>query len=155
MEQTSKADEQSILDNLESSLTGLSQSLLEVGVAASEVPASEDGNADGQSSGVPRKLTASRQHRQIEAIHRDAGTVGGDRVGWGALIAYTLSHSLSHVDQGKNPNLYTKDFVEQVAGENMFMNGKLHSMKTYQDMLATALSENFSELAPEIDKRRV
>ena len=52
MEQTSKADEQSILDNLESSLTSLSQSLLELGVAASEVPGSEDGNADGQSSGV-------------------------------------------------------------------------------------------------------
>lgn len=52
MEDKNKANEQSILDNLESSLSGLSQSLLELGVAASEVPTTEQADGEGQSSGV-------------------------------------------------------------------------------------------------------
>ena len=31
--------------------------------------------------------------------------------------------SLSSVDAGKNPHTYTRDFVERVAGENMYTNG--------------------------------
>ena len=60
----------------------------------------------------------------------------------------------SYVDQGKNPSLYTREFTEQVALENMYMNGKLTSMKTYEDMLATAISENFPELSSDIEQKR-
>ena len=31
----------------------------------------------------------------------------------------------SLVDQGKNPHLHTKNFIERLAGENMYTNGIL------------------------------
>lgn len=43
-----------------------------------------------------------------------------------SLIAVILFDSF--VDQGKNPHLYTKDFIERVAGENMYTNGILSAV---------------------------
>ena len=70
------------------------------------------------------------------------------------MLSFLSNVFYSYVDQGKNPNLYTKEFTEQVALENMYMNGKLTSMKTYEDMLATAISENFPELSSDIEQKR-
>lgn len=70
------------------------------------------------------------------------------------VLSFLSNVFYSYVDQGKNPNLYTKEFTEQVALENMYMNGKLTSMKTYEDMLATAISENFPELSSDIEQKR-
>lgn len=48
-----KPEEEAILNNIETSLTGLSQSLLELGVAASEVPPAEESESkEGESSRV-------------------------------------------------------------------------------------------------------
>lgn len=40
----------------------------------------------------------------------------------------------SYVDQGKNPHMYTKEFIERVAGENMYTNGILSAVtvRNYQ-----------------------
>lgn len=34
----------------------------------------------------------------------------------------------SYVDQGKNPHTYTREFIERVAGENMYTNGILSAV---------------------------
>ena len=70
------------------------------------------------------------------------------------MLSFLSNVFYSYVDQGKNPSLYTREFTEQVALENMYMNGKLTSMKTYEDMLATAISENFPELSSDIEQKR-
>ena len=70
------------------------------------------------------------------------------------VLSFLSNVFYSYVDQGKNPSLYTREFTEQVALENMYMNGKLTSMKTYEDMLATAISENFPELSSDIEQKR-
>ncbi|KAF9586175.1 Mediator of RNA polymerase II transcription subunit 10 [Lunasporangiospora selenospora] len=36
---------------------------------------------------------------------------------------------LGYIEDGKNPDLFTKSFVECVAGENQFTNGKISAMK--------------------------
>lgn len=35
----------------------------------------------------------------------------------------------SYIEDGKNPDLFSKTFVEAVAGENQFTNGKVTAMK--------------------------
>ncbi|EOQ99049.1 hypothetical protein E3P92_01804 [Wallemia ichthyophaga] len=154
-----RQQEEKVLDGLERRLTGLSQSLLELGVAASQVNGAEndtdththahagadaDANTDTStpsptSTVVSEKVQQSMHHlAHIDTLRRHTTT----RVPLEAI---------DHVDQGKNPNLYTKEYIEQVAGENMFMNGKLSTIKTYHDMLAVALSENFTELSQVVE----
>jgi len=40
-----------------------------------------------------------------------------------------LSSLNSFIEDGKNPDLFTKSFIECVAGENQFTNGKITAMK--------------------------
>lgn len=49
---------------------------------------------------------------------------GAERSGAGELTR-VISPTASLVDQGKNPHLHTKNFVERLAGENMYTNGIL------------------------------
>ncbi|KAF9374168.1 Mediator of RNA polymerase II transcription subunit 10 [Podila verticillata] len=52
---------------------------------------------------------------------------------------------LSFIEDGKNPDLFTKSFIECVAGENQFTNGKITAMKSFE----SSLSQNLGALFPE------
>lgn len=43
------------------------------------------------------------------------------------MSTYPLLNSF--IEDGKNPDLFTKSFIECVAGENQFTNGKITAMK--------------------------
>ncbi|TIB67967.1 hypothetical protein E3Q08_04007 [Wallemia mellicola] len=140
-----KPEEEAILNNIETSLTGLSQSLLELGVAASEVPQAEESESkEGESS----RVVSDKVQESLGFLTKLNDLKGNTEL-------RVPLEAIDQVDQGKNPGVYTKDFIEQVAGENMFMNGKLNAVKTYQDILATGIMENFTELVQEVEKRRI
>ncbi|KAG0032056.1 hypothetical protein BGZ81_011733 [Podila clonocystis] len=52
---------------------------------------------------------------------------------------------LSFIEDGKNPDLFTKSFIECVAGENQFTNGKITAMKSFESSLAENLGAAFPE----------
>ncbi|KAF9388438.1 Mediator of RNA polymerase II transcription subunit 10 [Podila verticillata] len=52
---------------------------------------------------------------------------------------------LSFIEDGKNPDLFTKSFIECVAGENQFTNGKITAMKSFE----SSLSQNLGAVFPE------
>ncbi|KAG0299440.1 Mediator of RNA polymerase II transcription subunit 10 [Linnemannia gamsii] len=55
---------------------------------------------------------------------------------------------LSYIEDGKNPDLFSKTFVEAVAGENQFTNGKVTAMKASVSFEA-ALAQNLGDAFPE------
>ncbi|GJJ72363.1 mediator of RNA polymerase II transcription subunit 10 [Entomortierella parvispora] len=52
---------------------------------------------------------------------------------------------LGFIEDGRNPDHFTKSFIESVAGENQFTNGKITAMKTFED----ALTQNLGNIFPE------
>ncbi|KAF8933736.1 Mediator of RNA polymerase II transcription subunit 10 [Dissophora ornata] len=66
---------------------------------------------------------------------------------------------LSYIEDGKNPDLFSKSFVEAVAGENQFTNGKITALKasawsrkgisSYELSFEAALTQNLGSAFPE------
>lgn len=56
-----------------------------------------------------------------------------------------------YIDQGKNPQLYTKDFMEKALAENEAVKGKIDSYRRFKTLLLVELSKVF---APEMAKYR-
>ncbi|KAG0204517.1 Mediator of RNA polymerase II transcription subunit 10 [Mortierella sp. GBA30] len=61
---------------------------------------------------------------------------------------------LSYIEDGKNPDLFSKTFVEAVAGENQFTNGKITALKasggsTIYISFEAALTQNLGSTFPE------
>ncbi|KAF9085965.1 Mediator of RNA polymerase II transcription subunit 10 [Mortierella sp. GBA35] len=64
---------------------------------------------------------------------------------------------LSYIEDGKNPDLFSKTFVEAVAGENQFTNGKITAMKASLSdatlfllvSFEAALAQNLGDAFPE------
>ncbi|KAG0047788.1 Mediator of RNA polymerase II transcription subunit 10 [Gryganskiella cystojenkinii] len=52
---------------------------------------------------------------------------------------------LGFIEDGRNPDQFTKSFIESVAGENQFTNGKITAMKTFEE----ALTQNLGNIFPD------
>ncbi|KAF9919671.1 Mediator of RNA polymerase II transcription subunit 10 [Linnemannia zychae] len=59
---------------------------------------------------------------------------------------------LSYIEDGKNPDSFSKTFVEAVAGENQFTNGKITAMKSFEAALTQNLGNTFPEDMAEYSK---
>ncbi|KAM0562093.1 hypothetical protein ACHAPJ_002537 [Fusarium lateritium] len=53
---------------------------------------------------------------------------------------------LEYVEHGRNPDIYTREFVELVRRGNQLMRGKLNAFGTFRDVLA----ENITSAMPEL-----
>ncbi|KAK4057923.1 hypothetical protein OIO90_001142 [Microbotryomycetes sp. JL221] len=132
---------------LESTLEMLLQSLLEIGICASDVqPSALETADDGVASGFPggligRKVSQTLDHLAELYANKDAV----------ADVNIPLD-VISYVDQGKNPHAYTREMIERVSGENMYTNGILSA--DYRDILTTQMTEAFPELAPLVKERQ-
>ncbi|KAG8739538.1 hypothetical protein FRC11_000662 [Ceratobasidium sp. 423] len=54
------------------------------------------------------------------------------------------------IDQNKNPNNITKNRIDDTAAENQWINGRLHAIESYRNMLGEALYEHFPALQPHL-----
>ncbi|XP_011675314.1 mediator of RNA polymerase II transcription subunit 10-like [Lytechinus pictus] len=54
-----------------------------------------------------------------------------------------------YVDQGKNPQLYTKDCMERAVAKNELVKGKIETFRRFKKALVTELGKMFPE---EIDR---
>ncbi|GAA6062073.1 hypothetical protein JCM10212_003571 [Sporobolomyces blumeae] len=128
---------------IEHSLGHLLQSLLELGICASDVHDSAlETSTDGVATGHPGGLVGMKATQTVENLARvhSKRTLGQD-----VMIPLEV---VAAVDQGRNPHTFTKDFIERVAGENMYTNGILSAVSDYRDLLTSQLVEAFPDLAP-------
>lgn len=58
---------------------------------------------------------------------------------------------IQYIENGRNPDVYTREFVELAAKQNQYINGKMTAMFQFQNILGDAIKETYPELAPAVD----
>ncbi|KAK9761151.1 RNA polymerase II mediator complex subunit [Basidiobolus ranarum] len=61
---------------------------------------------------------------------------------------------LSFIEDGKNPDLFTREYVERLAAESHFTNGKIEAMKDFRGILENELNQTFPEQMDAYRKQR-
>ncbi|TNY19726.1 mediator of RNA polymerase II transcription subunit 10 [Rhodotorula diobovata] len=127
---------------VEQTLEHLLQTLLELGICASDVQETAlESSPHGVASGVPGGLVGRKTQQTIEQLarlHAQKDLVADVNI---------PIEVINLVDQGKNPHLHTKNYIERLSGENMYTNGILSAVGGYRDLLRAQLGEAFPDLA--------
>ena len=59
---------------------------------------------------------------------------------------------IEYVETGRNPDIYTREFVELVQKSNDHMRGKMLAFQTFRDVLATEIGCALPELRDQVDR---
>lgn len=59
---------------------------------------------------------------------------------------------IHYVENGRNPDIYTREFVELVRRGNQTFNGKLQAFAGFRDMLARDIASAMPELRDDVDR---
>ncbi|KAK3808931.1 MAG: transcription factor subunit Med10 of mediator complex-domain-containing protein [Linnemannia elongata] len=111
---------------LEKKLQELIQSLLELSITVYDFQAESN----------------SLVHQKIQELTKQLGEIEAFKDQLDMMVPWEV---LSYIEDGKNPDLFSKTFVEAVAGENQFTNGKVTAMKSFEAALAQNLGDAFPE----------
>lgn len=57
---------------------------------------------------------------------------------------------LEYVENGRNPDIYTREFVELVRRGNQLMRGKMHAFGAFRDVLARDMASAMPELRDDV-----
>ncbi|KAG0322900.1 Mediator of RNA polymerase II transcription subunit 10 [Dissophora globulifera] len=68
-------------------------------------------------------------HQKIQELISQLTDIEGFKDKLDMMVPWEV---LSYIEDGKNPDLFSKSFVEAVAGENQFTNGKITALKASQ-----------------------
>ncbi|BFZ64406.1 RNA polymerase II mediator complex subunit [Saitoella coloradoensis] len=58
---------------------------------------------------------------------------------------------IEYVDEGRNPDLYTRQHADETLKKNQYMKGKLGTMKSFRDVLAEEIKAAYPELSGDVD----
>ncbi|KAJ8065450.1 hypothetical protein OCU04_006135 [Sclerotinia nivalis] len=74
-----------------------------------------------------------------------------DRVaGKGTNLAWIPGDVIHYVDNGRNPDIYTREFIELARKNNQLMRGKMQAFGDFRDVLAGEMEKVFPELGEDI-----
>ena len=59
---------------------------------------------------------------------------------------------LEYVEQGRNPDIYTREFVETVQKSNEYLKGKSRAWRDFRDVLAQEIARGMPDLSPHVQK---
>ncbi|TWU75804.1 RNA polymerase II mediator complex subunit [Metarhizium rileyi] len=59
---------------------------------------------------------------------------------------------LEYVENGRNPDIYTREFVELVRRGNQLMRGKMHAFGEFRDVLAREMAAALPEVRADVDR---
>lgn len=58
---------------------------------------------------------------------------------------------INYVEDGRNPDIYTREFVEVVRKMNQYLNGKSLALESFRDTLGNSIEQAFPELSEEVE----
>ncbi|KAF9936624.1 RNA polymerase II mediator complex subunit [Mortierella alpina] len=93
--------------------------------------------------------SGSLVHQKIQELITQLSDIEGFKDKLDMMVPWEV---LSYIEDGKNPDLFSKTFVEAVAGENQFTNGKITALKasgSLDQSFEAALSQNLESSFPE------
>ncbi|RYP69174.1 hypothetical protein DL769_005342 [Monosporascus sp. CRB-8-3] len=137
-------------DNIEQKLKDTIQSLYQILVQVSAYDSTGTGaGPPGSSSSSPanpqsRDVLAAELRaldRSLQAVH--AAAAAGAEGGGLPAVPPELVH---YVESGRNPDIYTREFVELVRRGNQLMRGKQAAFASFRDALAAEMAAAMPEL---------
>lgn len=60
---------------------------------------------------------------------------------------------IEYVEDGRNPDIYTREFVELAQKQNQYLKGKSEAFAGFRDVLAEEIVKAIPELTEEVEKR--
>ncbi|KAF4001750.1 Mediator of RNA polymerase II transcription subunit 10 [Saccharomyces cerevisiae] len=58
---------------------------------------------------------------------------------------------VQYIEDGRNPDIYTREFVEAIRRSNQYQRGKMHGLKQLRDSLADKIVDEFPELKEPVE----
>ncbi|KAI9740659.1 MAG: RNA polymerase II mediator complex subunit [Claussenomyces sp. TS43310] len=130
---------------LEAQLQNIVQDLYELMVQASAY----DNVGPGVQSRDVLVGTIEHLHQSLTTIHQTAATLARDP----ARDVRIPPELIQYVDAGRNPDIYTREFVELARRGNQLMRGKQAAFAAFRNTLAAEMTRGLPEL--DEDVRRV
>ncbi|KAL2315429.1 hypothetical protein POMI540_0889 [Schizosaccharomyces pombe] len=59
---------------------------------------------------------------------------------------------LEYIEQGRNPDVYARQFSELVQKDNQYVNGKLYAIEGFQKAFAEEIKQAYPEVSSVVDK---
>ncbi|KAI4596966.1 RNA polymerase II mediator complex subunit [Pestalotiopsis sp. 9143b] len=140
-------------DELEAQLKESLQSMYNILVqttaydtAAASSPASSSSSTRPSRDVLAAEIRSLQQ--SLQQIHKTATTPSPEQ-----SLPHVPPELIQYVENGRNPDIYTREFVELVRRGNQLMKGKQLAFRGFRDVLA----EEMGKAMPEIreDARRV
>ncbi|KAK3357742.1 putative mediator of RNA polymerase II transcription subunit [Lasiosphaeria hispida] len=129
-------DQQAVQENVKNVIQDLFQVLAQV--------------SNYDAAGRPSREALAHDLQTLDAsllaVHHSATAAAPTSPG----IPETLIH---YVENGRNPDIYTREFVELVRRLNQLMRGKMHAFGSFRDVLAHEMEAALPELRDDV--RRV
>ncbi|RYP80707.1 hypothetical protein DL770_006121 [Monosporascus sp. CRB-9-2] len=143
MAPVSRYDHDNIEQKLKDTIQSLYQILVQVSAYDSATGTGTPGSSSSSSSSSPqsRDVLAAELRalsRSLQAVHAAAG-------GEGSLPAVP-PELVHYVESGRNPDIYTREFVELVRRGNQLMRGKQAAFASFRDVLAAEMAAAMPEL---------
>lgn len=58
---------------------------------------------------------------------------------------------IQYIEDGRNPDIYTREFIEVIRKVNQFLNGKSRAFSQFQSTLASQITKEFPQLEPNVN----
>ncbi|KAG4300772.1 hypothetical protein PCANB_002879 [Pneumocystis canis] len=59
---------------------------------------------------------------------------------------------IDYIEEGRNPDVYTRQFCELVQKDNQYVNGKSTAITDFRNILAQDIKNNFPNMTNEVEK---
>jgi Transcription factor subunit Med10 of Mediator complex len=104
---------------------------------------------------LPNQLAALQA--TSSSLPSQVGTAAtAESIAAGGPASSTTAHALpreiiSYVDEGRNPDIYTRQFVELTQQGNQLLKGRCEAWTSFRDVLAMEISGGIPELKVEVE----
>lgn len=88
----------------------------------------------------------------IETLHNDLKSLHSAASSPAAPVVQIPPELVQYVDSGRNPDIYTREFVELARRGNQLMKGKKEAFGSFRDVLAQEINSAMPELQTYVQK---
>ncbi|KAL8667319.1 MAG: hypothetical protein Q9202_000893 [Teloschistes flavicans] len=92
------------------------------------------------------------QQELVRLVTRLAGSLATLSNDASTLPTQITPEIIEYVDEGRNPDIYTREFVEVVQKSNQYMKGKSEAFAGFRDALAQEIVKAWPEMKADVDQ---
>lgn len=130
---------QTDLVETEQRLAAIIDSFIELGVYVYDFPGTED-SMQGMVTNMQRNVDRMKQ------LNQQANDPESQLQNF--LVPLDV---LQYIEDGRNPDVYTREFVEAIRRSNQYQRAKIHGLNKLRDSLAEKIIDELPELQPHVE----